>query len=230
VVIIYKLLVDRDLSQNEVSKLVSYVDFDRRERIKQFQFYESAQKCLLGDILARISICKKLNARNDSLVFGANYYGKPILLEPPGIHFNISHSGNWVVCAVANSPLGIDVENIRPVDLEVAKRFFTEEEYHFISSQEDIDKLRCFYTLWTLKESYVKYVGKGLSIAFDSFSVIPKNPNNINIKISEDFKPLFINQKLDCNHVLSLCFSKKVQIREEYFNITELYKITQMFL
>ncbi|UOF91131.1 4'-phosphopantetheinyl transferase superfamily protein [Fodinisporobacter ferrooxydans] len=67
--------------------------------------------------------------------------------------------------------IGIDVERIRPIDLNIARRFFSPVEQRDLSMQPDDAKLEYFFDLWTLKESYVKAKGNGLSIPLHSFSI-----------------------------------------------------------
>lgn len=55
-------------------------------------------------------------------------YGKPFLLNSPHIHYNVSHTGDYVFCALADEPVRIDVELIKSVDLKIAKRFFAVDE------------------------------------------------------------------------------------------------------
>lgn len=94
--------------------------------------------------------------------------GKPYLPDYPKIHFNISHSGNLAVCAIGNSPLGIDAEQIRPVRSPAVRRILAEEERQYLEhcpkSEQDLE----FFRFWTLKESYVKALGTGLAFDFPS--------------------------------------------------------------
>lgn len=91
-----------------------------------------------------------------------NSYGKPYLKNYPNIYFNISHSMGCIVCIISDkSPVGIDVERIRRFNEFAAKKVCTQEELSDIYSNEDSE--RQFFRYWTLKESYVKAIGKGIS-------------------------------------------------------------------
>lgn len=85
-----------------------------------------------------------------------NAHGKPYFTNS-GIHFNISHSYNAVMCAVSDSQTGVDVERIGEIKPLILKKCFSADEAALISSNTD------FYMLWTLKESYVKALGEGIS-------------------------------------------------------------------
>lgn len=94
--------------------------------------------------------------------------GKPYLKHFPGVQFNLSHSGPYGVCALSDTPVGVDVELIRPLVRDVAKRFFTETEQAWLSRRPPEE----FFRLWTRKESFTKALGKGLTLPLDSFSVL----------------------------------------------------------
>ncbi|MBN1103365.1 MAG: 4'-phosphopantetheinyl transferase superfamily protein [Deltaproteobacteria bacterium] len=87
-------------------------------------------------------------------------YGRPFLRGP--VDFNISHSEEYVVCAVSDrGRVGIDIEQIRPVALEDFKRVLRPEEWREIERSERLDER--FFTYWTIKESVIKAHGQGLS-------------------------------------------------------------------
>lgn len=75
------------------------------------------------------------------------------------IHFNLSHTGDYVVCAISENAVGVDIEHIRKNYLKVARRFFTDSEYQWIGEDENR-----FLRIWTLKEAYSKYTGQGIAL------------------------------------------------------------------
>ncbi|MGE2643814.1 4'-phosphopantetheinyl transferase family protein, partial [Escherichia coli] len=119
---------------------------------------------LIADLLVRSLIIRKYSISNEEIEFKNNLYGKPYLHNFSNFEFNVSHSGDWVVCAVDKFSIGIDVELIKPIEFEIAKSFFAEAEYNDLLSIEPLRKLDYFYDLWTIKESYVKVLGEGLTI------------------------------------------------------------------
>jgi len=103
-----------------------------------------------------------------------NEYGKPFYREYPDVYFSISHSGTKVMCVISDAPVGCDVEQIKKRDQDIAKRFFASEEYQLIQSQpSEEEKTNMFFRIWTLKESFIKCIGTGLSTELNSFSIIP---------------------------------------------------------
>ena len=110
-------------------------------------------------------------------------YGKPYFPAYPDFHYNISHSSGLVVCAAADHPLGIDIQEI-PADsaraLKIASHFFSAEEQEALrdllphSGRQKDDKsnsllCRLFTRFWTARESYIKLTGRGLSEPFEHF-------------------------------------------------------------
>ncbi len=104
--------------------------------------------------------------------------GKPFFPAFPDFHYNISHSGKYVVCAFSDRPVGIDLQEI-PGKLEqtlkLARRFFSEQEYSTMtdllnnSDPAGEQTLFLFTRFWTARESYIKLTGQGLSDSFKNF-------------------------------------------------------------
>jgi len=215
----YILKIDRTIEKDNFDGLLSSVSEEKKERISRFHRFEDAQRSLLGDVLARYAICKRLGVKNKDLVFGVNEYGKPILIAPSRIHFNISHSGNWVACAIDESQVGIDVEEIKPISFKIAERFFSRDEYLALLSQPEKTQLKYFYMIWTLKESYIKAEGKGLSIPLNSFTVRIET-NNINVIVGNKAREFYFYQSfLDSDVVYAICTLNNNANRIIYWNI-----------
>ena len=94
--------------------------------------------------------------------------GKPVL-KGSALHFSISHSGPFALCGVGSTPLGVDVERIKPRRPNLPRYALSEEEFQWFLDRGS--RWEDFYTLWTLKESLVKYTGQGLNCAPRSITV-----------------------------------------------------------
>lgn len=138
---------------------------------------------LVSRALVRYLIAEVTRQNPQSLSFSTNEHGKPFLVELPDIHFNLSHSHGAAVCALCrNAAVGVDVEDMgRHTDLSIAKRFFSSSEAELVSKASGAEKRKLFFDIWTLKEAYIKAVGKGLSIPLNSFSF---NANETEIQIT----------------------------------------------
>lgn len=89
-------------------------------------------------------------------------HGKPYIKERNDVFFNISHSGSYVVCALAEEPVGIDIEFHRKASLErISSRFFSETEKKRFAQAED--QMQAFYDIWTESESFGKWKGTGIA-------------------------------------------------------------------
>ncbi len=86
--------------------------------------------------------------------------GKPYFPALPHIQFSISHSKDLILCALAEYPVGVDIEDIRPRRETLPKYALTEAE--FARYQALGGDWPAFYTLWTRKEAWCKYTGQGL--------------------------------------------------------------------
>ena len=115
----------------------------------------------------------------DSLIY--NEYGKPYF-ENSNLFFNMSSSGCYTVLAISNKEVGVDIERITLND-SVIDRICTDEEKEIIKNADD------FTIMWTKKESYVKWLGIGLSyglknvdtLKIKGFKVIKKDDYYISV-------------------------------------------------
>lgn len=88
--------------------------------------------------------------------------GKPYFPAWPALYFNVSHSGPFAFCGLGSSPLGVDIEQMRPCRRGLARRIMSDGEYEAYLSCAD--KEGRLFALWTLKESYCKCTGEGLAV------------------------------------------------------------------
>ena len=99
-------------------------------------------------------------------------FGRPVLPDFPSLFISISHSGNFTVLSVSDVLNGIDVQEIRPVRPYVAERFFTAADRNMLlSSATDVSRSSLFFRLWTIREAYAKFTGRGLSEGLNTFDV-----------------------------------------------------------
>lgn len=90
-------------------------------------------------------------------------HGKPSLAELPEVRYNISHADGIAAVIVSEFECGIDCERIRAYRPSVLKRCFCEEERSAVEAAPECERNLMFFRLWTLKEAYVKALGRGLS-------------------------------------------------------------------
>jgi 4'-phosphopantetheinyl transferase len=203
-------IVQEDAFEKEKAALLSRLPFEQQQRISRFRKPRDLQRSLLGETMCRVVLGQRLNRAPVSIEMIKSEKGKPYLKDQPNLHFNLSHSGEWVVLAVHETEVGIDIEKIREIDYTIARRFFSREEYSRLEALEGLDKRRYFFTLWTLKESYLKFLGKGLTKALSSFTVI-ENGHDYRIKHAEqiDESVFFQTYEPDPSHLVAICSGKK---------------------
>lgn len=108
------------------------------------------------------------------VVLDRGLYGKPYLKENPFLlEFNVSHSHDIAVLAFAKeNKIGVDIEKIQPIFKEdVAKRFFSVDEYNELCRHQEEERATAFYQMWARKEAIIKARGDGLQSSLNSFSV-----------------------------------------------------------
>lgn len=222
---VYAVNIGENINLSIFHCLMSYLNEDKQERIKKIHRLADVQRTLIADVLIRAIIQSKLGIENKDIVFRKNEYGKPFLKYPQSFHFNISHAGEWVVCAIHQLPLGIDIELIQPIDFRIAERFFSTDEYKELMLKTGSEKLTYFYELWTLKESYIKAIGKGLAIPLNSFT-IKTSASKITVESADEYIGYYFKQyMLDNRYKLSVCANKKCFCNAVVpITITELYR------
>lgn len=202
---IHSLFIPETMDSTYIDFFQSILPIEKRRNLAKFRRKEDFYRSLLGEILIRGTITEHTNLTNEEIRYSYNPYGKPFLENNPNFLFNISHAGNWVVILWGQDSryIGIDIEKITPIDLSLAKNLFSPQENHNLLLKKGEEQLTYFYQLWTLKESYVKALGKGLSIPLDSFSFAYEKEKGWHSPEVKDF--YFQSYPLDSMYCLSAC-------------------------
>ncbi|MGO4946650.1 4'-phosphopantetheinyl transferase family protein [Blautia sp. Sow4_E7] len=130
--------------------------------------------------------------------------------------FNISHAGDYVVGVQSDREVGCDIEKAVNAPLEIASHYFCPSERKYIETAADQDK--AFFTLWTLKESYMKMTGRGMSLPLDSFEIVRTDTGFALGKSPE--KPGFFRTMEFENYIFSVCNESDFTLNQnEFFDI-----------
>jgi 4'-phosphopantetheinyl transferase len=191
---IYGVYVSRLLRTDEFTHMMHSVSEERRAKVQSFIKPEDAARGLIGEALIRAVVRSKFNMPNHQIVFTTERYGKPVVAGLPSFHFNIAHSGRWILCAVDAAPVGIDIEEIKPVTLDIAKYYFSPEEYRWLMDKQEPQRTSCFYDIWTLKESFIKWIGQGLSFPLNAFSLIIETDQTICPQLPDQYNTCVFKQ------------------------------------
>lgn len=141
-------------------KLLSQLPQERQDRIKACRQEGDRQRCAGAGLLLQWSLAQ-WGVPPEAQQFVFNQFGKPFLRSRNDLFFSLSHSGPWVVCAIASHPVGVDIEVRCPEP--VARRHF-----HPLEQTSDPDSL---LRIWSAKEAFLKAIGTGLTQSLDSFIV-----------------------------------------------------------
>lgn len=151
------------------------LDGQERERMERFHFAPDRARYAFAHANLRTILGSYLHQPAASVRFRTNKFGKPELEDSDpssSFHFNLSHCRTIALLAVANAgPVGVDVEEVRPIEPEVADTSFSANERLQLSKLRGDAWLAGFYRCWTRKEAILKAEGVGLSHALDSFDV-----------------------------------------------------------
>ncbi|MBQ9987713.1 MAG: 4'-phosphopantetheinyl transferase superfamily protein [Erysipelotrichales bacterium] len=143
-------------SQEEYNEFLKLIRQDKRERIAKILHKEDQYRSILGEILL-IKLLKEFNIEYNSIHITTNQYGKPYI-QDLDVYYSISHSHEYVICAISNKEIGIDIEKIRHIAPVTLKQYATTNEIEYITSIDKLYERRCF-EIFTLKESYFKCMG-----------------------------------------------------------------------
>ena len=181
------------------ARLLETVSDARREKVLAFR-PDSVRRLSLGaGLLLNFALAAEGLEADEIRV---TEYGKPWFPALPDVHFNLSHSGERVLCAVSGKSVGCDIEAPGRYDPNIPKRFFHPSESAWLFSLPEAEQPAAFLRLWTCKESYVKALGLGLSQPLDSFAV---QLEPVGLAQAADERPWRLRSFRDMDYVCALC-------------------------
>ncbi len=162
--------------------------------------------------LLKIAVEESLKIDFNSLIICKTSYEKPFFINMPSLYFNLSHCEGLVACTLDRYNVGIDIENIRPYKSHFINKILSYSE-QILFKEKNLNNLKrnneLFFRFWTLKESYIKAIGRGLSYPLSNISFsFDKNNNIISNKKDYKFKQWVIKNK----YILSLCQSSASKV------------------
>ncbi|MDD4914728.1 MAG: 4'-phosphopantetheinyl transferase superfamily protein [Methylococcales bacterium] len=155
--------------EKTIQQLAAFLDSEERLRAQDFKTLLLRDRYIAVRGMLRNTLGHYLAADPAGLRFNRNPHGKPELIGQP-LHFNLSHSGDWLAIAVSDlARIGVDIERVRPrPGLEaIAERCFSRQEFAIWQSLPEPRRQQLFYQLWTKKEAFVKAVGRGLALGME---------------------------------------------------------------
>lgn len=161
----------KQLNTLQDKELLDKIPAERLAHIKRLKRNSDYLRSLAGELLSRKALSDRTGIPSKDLRILYNPKGKPALADFHGLYFNNSHSGDWAVCALSSSETGLDIERVRKINFNIASRYFTEVENNYLLNLDLAEKTKKFFEIWTAKESYLKFLGTGLTRSLKSFEI-----------------------------------------------------------
>ena len=146
---------------------IALLSKDRYAKIQRLRAPIGKKASFAVYLLLRMALAENY-CINEVVEFDFTEKGKPILRDYPHIHFSLSHSKCTAACVVSDGEVGVDVQHIGPISDRVAKRVLTTREYAKFKESQTPDDYFC--EIWTIKESFLKQTGQGISMELRDLS------------------------------------------------------------
>ena len=190
-----------DLSRDPPGPQVSTLSPDEFARATSMAA-EPRRRFMASRVLLRRLISAYLGDEPQEIEFSYGSSGKPSLVPMPAglpLHFNLSHSRDRVLVAIATTPVGIDLETPRRLgDFEgLARRFFSQGEVRALARIPASQRLDAFFACWTRKEAYLKLIGRGVSSGLKTVEVV-FSPGLEPVVLASDGRP---HQQCSLHHL-----------------------------
>ncbi len=169
------LTVDR-VAESQWPRLADLLDDAERARAARFHFDRDRKCYVAAHALGRTLLSSWAGGDPRGWRFQVGDHGKPEVLSPPGgprLRLNLSHTRGLAAAVLTEGhDVGIDVEWLdrRAPTMDLAQRFFARTECAQLDGLAEDAFVERFLSFWTLKEAYVKAIGKGLAQPLDSFA------------------------------------------------------------
>jgi 4'-phosphopantetheinyl transferase len=157
----------------KLSDVTTTLSADELERAASFRFDRDRNRFAVSRALLRRLLAEYTGDPASSIRFIYGSHGKPALGDG-GIRFNVSHSQDHALFAFCREfEIGVDIEACvpRPIDGQVARRFFSPREVESLLALPHAEQGRAFFACWTRKEAFIKARGDGLSLPLQDFDV-----------------------------------------------------------
>lgn len=149
----------------------------------------------LGAGIALDHALETYGLKEKSVEYEFGEWGKPSLKYQPNIYFSLSHSGDYAICSIGDKAIGNDIELIKHGRLKVADRFFAKEELDWMYAESDEEEItQRMFRIWTMKESFLKATGKGISLPLGDFAVIVDEDKD-KIRVKHSYNAKFYHMK-----------------------------------
>lgn len=189
-----KILEDNAVFERAAESVSVY----RKEKIALLRHRVDKNRSL-GAALALNTALSEYGLCEQRIEYGLEKYGKPFFPDHPNLHFSLSHSGDYAMCSIGAFPNGNDIERIRSISENkverLARRFFAAEETAWIDRAGDVkEREERLFRIWTMKESFLKVTGLGMSLSLKEFAIIVEDDGAVRLKHSVNGKTYYMRE------------------------------------
>lgn len=157
---VWRCIHIKDVSEKQLQCCLQWMESDRRAQVERLSNTQMRLSSICGEWLTKTMLSEISGIAAEEISLVRDKRGKPYVKNLP-LYFSVSHSGDFVACAVSDRPIGLDLEQVRQCDISAAKRICSPKELEYILTAED--SLTRFFRVWTAKEAYVKMTGEGIA-------------------------------------------------------------------
>lgn len=150
------------------------IEPERLEAAMNIKNEKVRMRSLVAGLLLHAALCDYLQLPAEEtppFQTACGQWGKPFLTDYPDVHFNLSHSGEYVCCAVAGYEVGTDIQRHQEKVQGIAERFFTKADNRLLECSSNEERQEIFFRIWSIRESYIKLTGRGIGQGLDSFDI-----------------------------------------------------------
>ncbi|MBQ3548668.1 MAG: 4'-phosphopantetheinyl transferase superfamily protein [Oscillospiraceae bacterium] len=170
----------KQLDEDAYHRALTQMGSERRRRISDFPAEDDRKRSAAGELLLRQALSEALGCSPEEAPLVWEDSGKPAAAAD-GVYLSLSHSGPWVLCAIHDRPMGVDVEVIRSADQKFMLRACSESEMAYIAFGRE-GCYRRFWECWTAKEALFKVTGKGPLLGLSRLEL----PENVALRYTEE--------------------------------------------
>ncbi|MEE9492524.1 MAG: 4'-phosphopantetheinyl transferase superfamily protein [Gammaproteobacteria bacterium] len=193
---VWYITIDEMLDDTLTNACLGLLSNHEKQRHARFHFARDRALFLVSHAMLRVVLSQYAAVSPRDWQFQTNRFGRPELsasCADTGLRFNLTHTRGMAACIVTKSmDCGIDIEQLQRQSCmtDIARKMFSPSENLALEQAADAQKSRLFYSLWTLKEAYVKACGTGLTVSTRDFSFDINNKKDIAVS--------FVAESNDC--------------------------------
>ena len=171
---IYIHKINKEMLLREESEIFRLLPEWRKEKVQKLKVESSRLQSLAAGRLLDLAIADYLDLDETEVTWNGDQGDRKYHDERMNrvVDFSISHSGNYVAVALSDIPVGIDVEIKEDKNFKITNRMLPNEDKGYILNEDLTEEVKQmhFRDIWTIKESFLKCTGEGISVPLDSFT------------------------------------------------------------